>query len=127
MYPSFNADSRIELFCRGRFDSWTCVGYEASDTIDDGDAHSVAALYELAAPETPEEIREEIERRIAAGELATIEDVRTVKAQVAEIVAKAVEYARTVDQLREENRDLVANAHKKAAEEAEQKVWRSDR
>ncbi|MFY9954149.1 hypothetical protein [Bradyrhizobium sp.] len=87
MYPSFNADSRIELFCRGRFDSWTCVGYEASDTIDDGDAHSVAAPYELAAPETPEEIREEIERRIAAGELATIEDVRTVKAQVAEIVA----------------------------------------
>jgi N6-adenosine-specific RNA methylase IME4 len=127
MYPSFNADSRIELFCRGRFDSWTCVGYEAgSDTIDDGDTHSVAAL-ELAAPETPEEVREEIERRIAAGELATIEDVRTVKAQFAEIVAKAVEYARTVDQLREENRDLMANAHKKAAEEAEQKVRRSDR
>jgi hypothetical protein len=50
MYPSFNADSRIEMFCRGQFDSWTCVGYEAgSDIIDDsGDAHSVAALYELA-------------------------------------------------------------------------------
>jgi N6-adenosine-specific RNA methylase IME4 len=74
MYPSFNADSRIEMFCRGQFDSWTCVGYEAgSDIIDDsGDAHSVAALYELAAPETPEPVREEIERRIAAGELATI-------------------------------------------------------
>lgn len=36
-------------------------------------------------------------------------------------MAKAFEYARTVDRLREENRDLMANAHKTAAEEAEQK------
>jgi hypothetical protein len=79
----------------------------------------VGAIAELAAPEVSEEVREEIERRITAGELATIEDVRTVKAQIAEIVAKAVEYARTVDRLREENRAL--KAHKKAAEEAEQK------
>jgi N6-adenosine-specific RNA methylase IME4 len=114
MYPSFNADTRIEMFCRGRFDGWTCEGHEArSDIIDDnGDA-------ELAAPETPEEVRVEIERRIAAGELATIEDVEKVKAKTAEIVAKAFEYARTADRLREENRALKANAHKKAAEEAD--------
>jgi hypothetical protein len=109
MYPSFNADSRIELFCRGQYHGWTCVGYEAgADTIDDndGDANSVEALYELA--EIPE-VREEIERRIAAGELATIEDVRTVKTQIAEIVAKGLEYAGTIDRLRKKNRDLMAS------------------
>jgi Protein of unknown function (DUF3102) len=73
-----------------------------------------SVVYELSAPETPEEVREEIERRVAAGELATVEDVRTLKAQTIEIVKAS-------DQLREQNRDLLANAHKKAAEEAEQR------
>jgi N6-adenosine-specific RNA methylase IME4 len=29
MYPAYDRDSRIELFCRGQFDGWTCVGNEA--------------------------------------------------------------------------------------------------
>lgn len=37
---------------------------------------SPKALYELAAPSTSEEIREEVERRVAAGELVSAADVR---------------------------------------------------
>jgi N6-adenosine-specific RNA methylase IME4 len=113
-YPTL---PKIELNRRGPArPSWDAWGNEAeagSDTIidDNGDAQ---ALVELAAPETvpeapgEEEVREEIERRIAAGELATIEAVETVKAKIAEVVQMAVEYAKTIDRLRKKNRDLVA-------------------
>jgi len=30
MYPDFDARTRIELFCRGKVDGWTTVGYEAA-------------------------------------------------------------------------------------------------
>jgi N6-adenosine-specific RNA methylase IME4 len=29
MYPAFGKDNRIEMFCRGQFEGWTCVGNEA--------------------------------------------------------------------------------------------------
>jgi Protein of unknown function (DUF3102) len=80
---------------------------------------TVEALYELSAPSTPPEVREEIERRVAAGELATAEDVRLVKAQVAEVKQNAEALARTNEQVQEQNRDLLANAHRTASEEAE--------
>ena len=41
----------------------------------------LTALYELAAPSTPEEVRSEVERRIAAGELVTA--ARDVAARLA--------------------------------------------
>jgi N6-adenosine-specific RNA methylase IME4 len=104
MYPSYNADSRIEMFCRGQFDNWTCVGYEAyADAIDDNNGDA-----ELAAPETSEEVRAEIERRIAAGELVTAERVQAVNALIAEVRAKGVEYVAKMNRLREENRALKA-------------------
>jgi hypothetical protein len=67
MYPSYNADSRIELFCRGRFDGWTCEGYEAyADAIDDnGDD----ALYERVEPD--DAVREEIAARVLSKLLKT--------------------------------------------------------
>ena len=37
------------------------------------------ALYELAASSTPPEVREEIERRIAAGEIISAADVKRIK------------------------------------------------
>jgi hypothetical protein len=40
---------------------------------------SMAALRELAAPSTPPEVREEIERRIAAGEIVSAGDVKRIK------------------------------------------------
>jgi Protein of unknown function (DUF3102) len=60
-----------------------------SDTV----SHlSVTALYELSAPETPEEVREEIEQRIAAGdEFTRAEDVRALK-EKAKQRAKVVEH-----------------------------------
>lgn len=79
------------------------------------------ALYELASPSTPEEVRAEVERRIIAGELVSGEDVRTLKAQFREISDKALDLARTTDAIKEENRDLMANAHRKASEEAERR------
>lgn len=90
-YPTL---PKIELNRRGParpgWDAWGNEAEAGADTIDDnGDAHSVEALYELAP--ASEEVRDEIERRIAAGELATIEDVRTVKTKIAEIVEKALE------------------------------------
>jgi hypothetical protein len=48
----------------------------------------LTALYELAAPSTPPEVREEIERRVAAGELVSGEDVRDLKAQFKEITER---------------------------------------
>ena len=29
MYPDFDATTRLELFCRGKFKGWTCRGFEA--------------------------------------------------------------------------------------------------
>jgi hypothetical protein len=81
----------------------------------------LAALYELAAPSTPPEVREEVERRIAAGELVSGVDVRTLKAQYDEVAAKALDLARVTDEVREENRDLVATAYRQATQEAERK------
>lgn len=39
------------------------------------------ALYELAAPKTPLEVREEVERMIEAGEVVTKADVTKLKAE----------------------------------------------
>jgi N6-adenosine-specific RNA methylase IME4 len=101
MYPSYDADSRIEMFCRGVFDGWTCVGLEAhADYIDDDDNED--AIDELA--ETSPEVRMEVERRIVAGELITIETARKLKA----VLAETMEYAGTIDRLRKEKRDLIA-------------------
>jgi hypothetical protein len=82
---------------------------------------SQLALMELAAPSTPPEVQAEVERRIAAGELVSGADVRTLKEQYNEVVAKALDLANTTDQVREENRDLLANAHRRANEEAQLK------
>jgi hypothetical protein len=77
------------------------------------------ALYELAS--STAEVQAEVERRVAAGELVSGDDVRTLKAQFNEIAQKAVDLAQAADDVREENRDLMANAHRKASEEAERK------
>jgi hypothetical protein len=79
----------------------------------------LTALYELAAPSTPPEVQAEVERRVAAGELVSGDDVRTLKAQFNEIAQKAVDLAQAADDVREKNRDLMANAHRAAQEESE--------
>jgi Protein of unknown function (DUF3102) len=83
---------------------------------------NLEAIYELAAPSTPPEVQAEVERRVAAGELVNGADIRTLKAQFNEVSAMALDLERTADQVREENRDLMANAHRKAREEAEAKI-----
>jgi hypothetical protein len=82
---------------------------------------NLEAIYELAAPSTPPEVQAEVERRVAAGELVNADDVRTLREQFNEIAAKAVDLAKETDFVREQNRDLLANAHRIAAQEAEQK------
>ena len=75
------------------------------------------ALYELASPSTPEEVRAEVERRIATGEIVDAAVVRTLKTQYAEMSATATDLAKIADQVKEQNRDLMANAHQRAREE----------
>lgn len=82
---------------------------------------SQTALYELAAPSTAPEVREEIERRITAGELINVEDVRRLRAEYAEVAAKARELGMETEAVREQNRDLIANAHRVASEEADKR------
>lgn len=79
------------------------------------------ALYELSAPSTPPEVREEVERRISAGELVSSEDVRTLKEQFKETAQLANDLVRTNDAIKEHNRDLLSNAHREANEEAEKR------
>ncbi len=79
----------------------------------------VMALDMLASAEP--DVRAEVERRVAAGELVNADDVRALKAQFNDIEAKALDLERVADQVREENRDLMANAHRIASAEAEQK------
>jgi len=127
---------RQRLALAGRFLAWIEVEFDMSQAAAyrfiniaehfDGDFSrvrtlSARALYELAAPATPPEVQAEVERRVAAGELVSGADVRTLKEQFSEVAAKALDLAKTTDQVREENRDVLANAHRRANEEAEKK------
>jgi hypothetical protein len=80
-----------------------------------------SALYELAAPSTPLEVRIEIEKRIDAGELVTAADIRELKADYAEVVQFASEKTAQLTAAEQSNLDLVANAHRLATEESEKK------
>ena len=116
------------LWIRAEFDMSQSAAYRFINVAEryDGKLPSlgslnIEAVYELAAPSTPPEVREEIERRVAAGELVNATDVRTLKAQYDFISQRAHDLEMTADQVREENRDLMANAHRIANEEAQRK------
>jgi Protein of unknown function (DUF3102) len=79
------------------------------------------ALYELAAPSTPLEVRIEIDKRIEAGELVTAADIRELKDDYAEVVQFASEKTAQLTAAEQSNLDLVANAHRLATEESEKK------
>jgi hypothetical protein len=79
------------------------------------------ALYELAAPATPLEVRIEIEHRITAGELVTASDIKRLKDEFAEIKQLASEKTAQLTAAEQSNLDLVANAHRVATEESEKK------
>jgi hypothetical protein len=88
----------------GRFLTWLELEFEMSERSAQnfmrvaeqyaGKSATVAdlspkALYELAAPSTPLEVRIEIESRIEAGELVTASDIKRLKADYAEVVELA--------------------------------------
>jgi hypothetical protein len=78
---------------------------------------SATALYELANPATPLEVRIEIEHRIEAGELVTAADIRELKADYAEVVELASEKTAQLTAAEQSNLDLIANAVRRAREE----------
>lgn len=62
----------------------------------------VSALYELAAPSTPEPVREEVERRAADGERVSADEVRKLKDKYKELKAQKDAVESYKDRLLEE-------------------------
>jgi hypothetical protein len=60
------------------------VAERLGDKFDSVSNLSLTALYELAAPSTPEEVRTEVAERVAAGESITTAEVKELKNKIKE-------------------------------------------
>jgi hypothetical protein len=60
------------------------VAERFGDKFDSVSTLSATALYELAAPSTPEEVRSEVEARVASGQSVTTAEVKELKNKIAE-------------------------------------------
>ncbi|MCW5697332.1 MAG: DUF3102 domain-containing protein [Bauldia sp.] len=88
-------------------------GSVKSETISD---LTPTVLYALAAPSTPDEVREEVVQRAAAGESITTEEVRRLKKQVEERDASLRTLKGQKDALASENQRLSEADRAKAGE-----------
>lgn len=95
-----------------------------------------SVLYELAAPSTPESVRQIVEQKAEAGESVSLEEIKRLKRELAEakrtveqaetqvIAAKsdADRYRRQAETLLDNQGDLIAKAKADALQQAEQEI-----
>jgi hypothetical protein len=60
------------------------VAERFGDKFDSVSTLGLTALYELAAPSTPEEVRSEVEARVASGQSVTTAEVKELKSKIRE-------------------------------------------
>lgn len=90
---------------------------------------SLTVLYELAAPSTPEPVRQAVEAKAEAGEAVSVAEVQRLKREAAEAAqrantaeAEAERQRQKADALAEGQRDLIEAAKDQAKRDAEAKV-----
>lgn len=67
-------------------------------------------LYELAAPSTPDDVRELIEQKVSTGESVSLAEVKQLKKGMLEAKEQAQQSGKEVDKLRTENKMLIDGA-----------------
>jgi hypothetical protein len=85
------------------------VAERLGDKFDSVSNLSLTALYELAAPSTPEEVRTEVAERVAAGESVTTAEVKELKNKIKESEGKLIKMRRQKAEADKRNQVLQKN------------------